>query len=79
MATLIYEVTVLSLVDHDDTERCSKKDENIMAEKFNKVETSFPWQNWCWIQALSICSDESACFYELVQLSSSLPQYSKTK
>lgn len=32
MASLIYVVTVLSLMNHDDTERCPEKDEDMVAE-----------------------------------------------
>lgn len=32
MASLIYVVTVLSLMNHDDTERCPEKDEDVVAE-----------------------------------------------
>ena len=35
IASLIYVVTVLSLMDHDDTKRYSEKDENAVAEQFN--------------------------------------------
>lgn len=36
MATLIYVGAVLSLMDHNDTERHSEKDEDVVAEQFNK-------------------------------------------
>ena len=38
MAAVIYAVTVLSLMNHEDIERCSEKDENTVAESFNKFK-----------------------------------------
>lgn len=59
MAALIYVVTVLFLMNHDDTERHSEKDEDIMAERFNKC------RNFCSVtelvqdQAMSTYSDQT--------------------
>lgn len=62
MATFIYVVTVLFLMDRDDAERCSEKDKTLWQSSLTNVEISSASQNGCWIQAMTPCSDQSACF-----------------